>query len=595
MPFNGAGSFTSLGAPTFPAVSGDFILASYFNATMNDVFSGLSSVLPRDGQAAMAANLPMGGFKVTNVGAGAVAGDALMYGQAAAVLAGLTVNTTFAMTGTMTAVAGTVNLTGATSVTVPLQAVSDDSDKAASTAFVQDFFATMPSGTLPSVTGKALYNLRVTAGETGVEWALNTPSIVRDARTSNTILGTADVGKLVDITSGTFSQTFAAAATLGSGWFVWYKNSGTGTVTLDPNGGELINGATTFTLPTLTACLVQCTGTAFTVISAQPSVIRKFPIFSAATSALSAISSTESLENSLQDTGLGAVAITQVIYGNSLFAASANGSNSNIATSADAKTWTLRAMPSAQIWAIGTNGSTGWVAVASGGTATAKSTNGTSWSSGGVLPGTANGGAYPPVFVGTTALIMASTASTVYTTTDNGANWNSQTTPSTIGSAPPKSVGGLFWYWNSGTTAYTSATGATGSWTSRTLPITPTGAYAWTDFDGSLVITNSGNSFYRSTDGINWNLLTTPGTASNTLLTINGVMAQFGTTFGVASSWHNGQRIARSSLAAYSAGQYTVAQNTGATVFCFSKQTNDGRVAYIEPGATDAATAFFSG
>lgn len=174
MPFNGAGTFTSLGAPTFPAVSGDFILASYFNATMNDVFLGLSGVLPRDGQAAMGANLPMGGFKVTGLGVATTTNDALAYGQAAAVLAGLTVNTTFAMTGTMTAVAGTLDLTGATAVNVPLQAVSDDSNKAASTAFVQDFFLTMPSGTLPSMTGKSLYNLRVNAGESGVEWGLIT-------------------------------------------------------------------------------------------------------------------------------------------------------------------------------------------------------------------------------------------------------------------------------------------------------------------------------------------------------------------------------------------------------------------------------------
>jgi hypothetical protein len=68
----------------------------------------------------------------------------------------------------------------------------------------------------------------------------------RSARTSNTIIGVADVGKLIDITSGTFTQTFDAAATLKAGFFCRIKNSGTGDITLDPNAAETIDGRTTF-------------------------------------------------------------------------------------------------------------------------------------------------------------------------------------------------------------------------------------------------------------------------------------------------------------------------------------------------------------
>ena len=81
MPFNGAGVFQSLGAPTFPAVPNTYILASYFNATMNDIFSGLSGVMTRDGQAAMLADLPMGGFKVKNIADATNAQDAVAYHQ----------------------------------------------------------------------------------------------------------------------------------------------------------------------------------------------------------------------------------------------------------------------------------------------------------------------------------------------------------------------------------------------------------------------------------------------------------------------------------------------------------------------------------
>lgn len=81
MPYNGVGLFTSLGSPTFPAVPNTYILASYFNATMDDIFAGLSSALPRDGQAAMAGALPMGGNKITGLAAGAVGTDAVNFAQ----------------------------------------------------------------------------------------------------------------------------------------------------------------------------------------------------------------------------------------------------------------------------------------------------------------------------------------------------------------------------------------------------------------------------------------------------------------------------------------------------------------------------------
>lgn len=94
--------------------------------------------------------------------------------------------------------------------------------------------------------------------------------VSRSARTSNTILGAADQGKLIDITSGTFSQTFTAAATLGDGWFVYVKNSGTGEITLDPNSSEQIDGLTSFILYPNEVRLVQCTGSAFTTTLIKP-------------------------------------------------------------------------------------------------------------------------------------------------------------------------------------------------------------------------------------------------------------------------------------------------------------------------------------
>ena len=87
-------------------------------------------------------------------------------------------------------------------------------------------------------------------------------SLLRSARTSNTVLGNADKGKLIDITSGTFTQTFAAVATLADGWYCYLKNSGTGDVTLDPNASELIDGMTSYVMYPGEVRLVQCDGLA---------------------------------------------------------------------------------------------------------------------------------------------------------------------------------------------------------------------------------------------------------------------------------------------------------------------------------------------
>jgi hypothetical protein len=103
----------------------------------------------------------------------------------------------------------------------------------------------------------------LTTDGSAASWGEAGSSVVRVSRTSNTILDATNNSKLIDITSGTFTQTFTAASTLGSGWFAYIQNSGTGDITLDPDGAETIDGLSSFILYPNEARLVVSDGTSF--------------------------------------------------------------------------------------------------------------------------------------------------------------------------------------------------------------------------------------------------------------------------------------------------------------------------------------------
>jgi hypothetical protein len=168
------------------------------------------------------------------------------------------------ITGAVTPTHTTLNKVGVT------QAQSSNDTSPASTAYVQTALLNAAiSSALPAQSGNS--GKFVTTDGSTASWAdVPAQDIVRSARTANTILAAADQATLIDITSGTFSQTFTAAATLGSGWWCYIRNSGTGDVTLDPDGSEQIDGLTSFIMYPGEVRLVQCDGSAFRSVVLQP-------------------------------------------------------------------------------------------------------------------------------------------------------------------------------------------------------------------------------------------------------------------------------------------------------------------------------------
>lgn len=81
-------------------------------------------------------------------------------------------------------------------------------------------------------------------------------------RSTNTILAAGDRARFIDCTAA-FTQTLTAAATLGAGWFCYIANNSGGSVVIDPNAAELINGSATLTLDNLGVYIVICDGTGF--------------------------------------------------------------------------------------------------------------------------------------------------------------------------------------------------------------------------------------------------------------------------------------------------------------------------------------------
>lgn len=137
MPYDGSGTFTIINSFEQDRINNISIDSTKMDANFNDVASGLSNAVLRSGSSAMTGALNMASHKIQNVTDGSANGDAVNKGQLEALSSAcvkLSGNQTISNTKTFS-----------TSPVVPTPANSDNSTKAASTAYVNNKFVVVNS------------------------------------------------------------------------------------------------------------------------------------------------------------------------------------------------------------------------------------------------------------------------------------------------------------------------------------------------------------------------------------------------------------------------------------------------------------------
>lgn len=132
-----------------------------------------------------------------------------------------------------------------------------------------------------------VYRLKTTSLTSTIDPAIDYDNWVRfktddlgyTDRTSNSIITTSDYRKIINISSGTFTQTFDSCSSLGYGWFCIVRNSGSGDITIDPYDTETVDGLSSYKMFPGESRLFQCDGTTLRTIVLK-SFIKTWPAYS---------------------------------------------------------------------------------------------------------------------------------------------------------------------------------------------------------------------------------------------------------------------------------------------------------------------------
>lgn len=108
------------------------------------------------------------------------------------------------------------------------------------------------------------------SGPQGATGPTGNGNIPYAAKTTAYTVVAGDAAKLIDATSGTWTMSFQACATLGANWATYVRNSGPGDITLDPNAAETIDGLTSFVMYPGETRLVMCDGSVLRSVVLRP-------------------------------------------------------------------------------------------------------------------------------------------------------------------------------------------------------------------------------------------------------------------------------------------------------------------------------------
>ena len=265
MSYNGSGTF-QINTTGQPVVAGTVISSTAFNALTSDLATGLSTAITKDGQTTVTANIPMSGFKITNLGAATVGTDAVRYSQIQSNTDKLvTVSGTDTLTGSVTPAltayaAGNlfsfvVANTNTTAVTINIDGVGSKSiTRTGSTALVAgDMVAGQVAlieydGTrFQLLNGNSFTNLNVSGNET-IGGTLTYGGVTLTAAVTGTGKMVLDTSPTVNNPTVTnYVESVVAIGTVSSSNTIALTNGTVQTATLTAST------ACTFTMPTATA------------------------------------------------------------------------------------------------------------------------------------------------------------------------------------------------------------------------------------------------------------------------------------------------------------------------------------------------------
>ena len=222
MSYNGSGTF-NINSAGQPVVSGTVISSTAFNALTADLGTGLSTALTKDGQTTPTANIPMGTFKITGLGVGTAAADAVRFSQLQ----------NFS-TSTLITVAGTDTITGTVSPTLTAYTagqifsfVVGATNTAAVTLNIDGLGAksVTRAGTVALTAGDMVTGQVALVEYDGTQFQLLDPNAFTNLRVSGTL-------GVTGVTTHTGATTMSAALTYG-GVTLTNAVTGTGKMVLD--------------------------------------------------------------------------------------------------------------------------------------------------------------------------------------------------------------------------------------------------------------------------------------------------------------------------------------------------------------------------